>query len=568
MLDLLIEGSEPFIREAVGTLVVLLGLAALILSAPRTWGLGVMFSALGLVALFGSFLMGSGTAEGGASSGLIEADRPHFLPLLTGLRYYIGLPLIIGGLVLQAGFAKRLLSAARATLADAGSAPGTDRASSLSLVRATTDADRVNTKLRETLSLLLTSEERFKIVFERANDGFVLADADTGLIALANPEMARLTGHGEAGLTGMMLGDIFLGSPELFTAERLRDLPRTRGIPLLEVRRRDGSAIRMEVSFSMVDEGDRPLLLAIARDVSERERLMGALETKNLALEERERHLEEANRRLEERAEKMHRMNEKLRELHDSKDTFFSSVSHELRTPLSSIRSLSEILLDYEDAEEQEKREFVEIIHKESKRLGRLVEDVLDLARINAGVMRIELGAIPLPGVVKDVALSLAPLAEEQGVLIEHDLPRDLPVVAGDRDRIHQVLTNLVSNAIKYGDRDSPVTIRARRATGETVQVCVEDRGRGIPADDLERIFDRYRQAREPAEETCGGTGLGLAICREIISLHGGRIWGNSEVGVGSIFSFTLPSWNSLESGTNSRTRIGAGDTITSRSGA
>jgi signal transduction histidine kinase len=294
------------------------------------------------------------------------------------------------------------------------------------------------------------------------------------------------------------------------------------------------------MSFSLVDVGGSPILLGIVGDVSESLRLREELDLKNRILEDGELELKEANQRLSEDSEKMREMNERLRELQSVKDNFLSSVSHELRTPLTSIRSFSEILLENEDAEDEVKREFISIINKESERLTRLVNDVLDLAKIEAGQMRFETEPVDFNMLSREVVRALAPLAQENGITVESRLPPELPPVLGDRDRLHQVLTNLLSNALKFSHRDTVVVLSGRANDEAMVEFCIEDRGPGIPKEELARIFDKFRQVGDTLTEKPAGTGLGLAICREIITLHGGRVWVQSKTGQGSKFFFTV----------------------------
>jgi len=257
----------------------------------------------------------------------------------------------------------------------------------------------------------------------------------------------------------------------------------------------------------------------------------------------------EIDRRVQERTEALEDRCREMRKLDELKDNFLSSVSHELRTPLTSIRSFSEILLQYDDVDAEDRREFLHIINLESERLTRLINDVLDLSRIESGNMVWHDDLISLKQVVLDAVKLQDPSIRKKSLCCELDIPDDLPLVFCDRDRIHQVVTNVLSNAVKFSPPGGKIRVLAHRdwsrgledAT-EFVRVSVSDQGRGILAEDQDRIFHKFRQATEDTlTEKPEGTGLGLPICREIVSRYKGEIGVRSEFGKGSTFSFTLP---------------------------
>jgi signal transduction histidine kinase/DNA-binding response OmpR family regulator len=240
------------------------------------------------------------------------------------------------------------------------------------------------------------------------------------------------------------------------------------------------------------------------------------------------------------RSEEIEDAYERLRESDQLKDEFLSSISHELRTPLTSICSFSEILLGSRDEDPGTVNEFMEIIHEESLRLTRLVDNLLDISKMDSGMMTWN-----ITEVVPDVALHRAvqaasSLAQENHVRIEFDDTSDLPRVRMDEDRVIQVLLNLLSNAIKFSGPGSVITVRTR-AEASWLEIEVIDRGCGIPAEDLPHIFEKFRQGGEVLRSKPSGSGLGLAICREIAQHHGGQIRVRSEIGRGSTFTFALP---------------------------
>jgi signal transduction histidine kinase/HAMP domain-containing protein len=238
----------------------------------------------------------------------------------------------------------------------------------------------------------------------------------------------------------------------------------------------------------------------------------------------------------------------------EAKSTFLASVSHELRTPLTSVlgfakvirRQLDERILPHVDSEDQrtqraiaQVRENVAVIVTEGERLTTLVNNVLDLAKIEAGAFEWRMQALSIAGVTDRAATATASLFENKAIELRREIPSDLPEVVADRDGLMQVVINLLSNAVKFTERGS-VTCRARLAE-EGIVVSVTDTGIGIAPADQARVFEKFTQVGDTLTDKPHGTGLGLPICREIIERHGGRIWVESKVGVGSTFSFVLP---------------------------
>jgi len=245
------------------------------------------------------------------------------------------------------------------------------------------------------------------------------------------------------------------------------------------------------------------------------------------------------------------------RRLERMKDEFISTVSHELRTPLTSMRaSLGLIAAGTLDKRPEKQRQMIEMAISNSDRLIRLVNDILDFDSVEKGRLplhRRPVEAIDLIRRAADVAQTTAANAR-----ISFKIQSSNAVVFADEDRILQVLNELVSNAIKFSGPDTIIYFTAQPAPATTVvsgspglgEVCfiIEDQGRGIPLDKLERIFDRFQQGDASDSRALGGTGLGLALCRSIVEQHGGRIWAESFPGQGSRFLFTLPAANPLSS--------------------
>ncbi len=251
--------------------------------------------------------------------------------------------------------------------------------------------------------------------------------------------------------------------------------------------------------------------------------------------------LEQKSRELEEATAELKAANERLQELDRMKDDFISTVTHELRTPLTSIRAFAEILLDDPDLPMTERTRFLGIIARETERLTRMINQVLDLAKIESGQAEWNVSDVDVREVIGDAVATTSQLFREKRVALrEHSGPA-MPPVRVDRDRLLQVLLNLLSNAVKFCDRpDSKVDIAARVENG-SLRVDVTDNGPGISAQDRKTIFEKFRQVGDTLTGKPQGTGLGLPISRHIIEHFGGSIWVESEPGQGSTFSFTLP---------------------------
>jgi Na+/proline symporter/nitrogen-specific signal transduction histidine kinase len=253
------------------------------------------------------------------------------------------------------------------------------------------------------------------------------------------------------------------------------------------------------------------------------------------------RELERKSQQLEAAGTELREANERLRELDRLKDDFMSTVTHELRTPLTSIRAFSEILLDNPGLAATDQERYLRIIVDETERLTRLINGVLDLAKLEAGRVEWHLAEVDLREVVGDSAAAAAQLFSDRGVGLDLRLPPALPAVCADRDRIMQVMLNLLSNAAKFCAAGQGQVIVELRPGDGRVRVDVRDNGPGIRPEDREVIFDKFRQGVDPTTGRPQGTGLGLPISREIVGQLGGELWVESNLGRGATFSFTLP---------------------------
>jgi signal transduction histidine kinase len=252
--------------------------------------------------------------------------------------------------------------------------------------------------------------------------------------------------------------------------------------------------------------------------------------------------LEQKSRELEAATAELRAANEQLTQLDRLKDDFLSTVSHELRTPLTSIRSFSEILYDHADMALTRRQEFLGIIIKESERLTRLINQLLDYAKMESGQMEWLMDDLDSKAVIEDALAASRVLFEERSIRLDVRLPDDLGPVYADHDRLIQVIVNLLSNAAKFCDpKDGRVTVAAENSAGG-VRVSVVDNGPGVPGHEQEAIFERFHQVSESGAGRPQGTGLGLPICRQIVEHFGGRIWIESVPGAGATFRLLVPS--------------------------
>jgi PAS domain S-box-containing protein len=245
--------------------------------------------------------------------------------------------------------------------------------------------------------------------------------------------------------------------------------------------------------------------------------------------------------------EELQKANEQLRELDKLKDNFLSTVSHELRTPLTSIKSFAEILLNY-DEDKATQKEFLGIINDESDRLTRLINDFLDLSKIQAGRMQWQTVELSLADAIRSATNTARPLVDKNSLELLMYVEPNLPHVLADRDRIIQVITNILGNSVKFTPENGKITLRAwsdknqAGENGEWATVSISDTGIGIAPENHQKIFERFGQVGDVLKDRPKGTGLGLPICKKIVEYFGGRIWLQSDLGKGTTFFFTLPA--------------------------
>jgi PAS domain S-box-containing protein len=347
---------------------------------------------------------------------------------------------------------------------------------------------------------LKQSEARIRTVLESTIDSVVTTDRD-GQILDFNRAAERMFGHARSDVLGRRVDELII--PEAMRARHREGVQRhlatgeRRMLGRIEASalRADGSEIPIELAVTPSRMGNEPIYTAFLRDISDRKEL------------------------------------EKL------KDELVSTVSHELRTPLASVRGFVELLLVREYTREEQQR-FLTIIDHEIKRLTRLINDFLDLQRLESGERNYEIAEHDLCELIRGCVEIAAGSASRHSFSVE--LPETPLQVRLDPDRIRQVVMNLLSNAVKFSPDGGTVRVRAR-VQGDRAQVGIRDQGIGMAPDVVQKLFRKFYRADSSTTRAIEGTGLGLALVREIVTTHQGEIWVESEVGSGSEFSFTLP---------------------------
>jgi len=266
---------------------------------------------------------------------------------------------------------------------------------------------------------------------------------------------------------------------------------------------------------------------------------MALLEETQQAIEH-SRALERKSEELRQTAEQLRAANEKLTQLDQMKDDFLSHVSHELRTPMTSIRSFSEFLNDQPDLDPERARRCIDIIFRESERLTRLLDEILDLGRMEHDRMEWNLERVDAGQILSDAAATMAGLAERDGVVLTIERPASA-LVEVDPDRLKQVFLNLLSNAVKFNTSERPTVLGSLRTLDQQVEIRVEDNGPGVSEGERGRLFTKFGRGWRDRAGRAKGSGLGLAICAQILRSFGGSIVLERSGPKGSVFCVTLP---------------------------
>jgi PAS domain S-box-containing protein len=358
-------------------------------------------------------------------------------------------------------------------------------------------------------------------ILETMQGAVIIIDLE-GRIQAVNRVALEMTGYGKEDLIGRDLMSILLIPADLSDTVRAgrrvdsHELVWTRG---------NGQRFDLSLSISPIMDGrdNAPVgTVYVAQDITARKQA-----------EERQKkyfaELQEANKKLE--------------TLDKLKSEFVSTVSHEFRTPLTSIKAFAELLLLKPSMHADMKLKLLRTINEESDRLSRLINDLLNLSRIEAGTVQWRSEDVSMRDIIQTSVDGILPLARNKELRLSTAIDESLPRFLGDRDRLIQVVTNILSNAIKFTPEAGGITIEAHQETAPRFQivVAITDTGVGIPQEELKLIFDKFHRAGDQLTNKTEGTGLGLSITRQIVEHHGGTLWATSTYGSGSTFTFTIP---------------------------
>jgi PAS domain S-box-containing protein len=389
---------------------------------------------------------------------------------------------------------------------------------------------------------LLESEARMAEIVESAQEA-IITFGDDGVITLFNEAAEGMFGlEGEEALAASIrdLFDDFSAVDLDRVCAETRSTPERRAggrLPqrslALTGRRPDGTTFPVEASMSCLELEAERVFTMIARDVSERKAAEEALRQQAVSLARTSEELQRVNHQLQGRQLE-------LETAMSARSRFYASMSHELRTPINAILGYSALLLDdiYGPLNPEQARG-IERANKAAKHLLELVNDILDLSKIEAGKLELEIQPATFPNVIQDLFVTVRPLADEHGSeLALHHTGTPVTVITDPR-RVRQILLNLLSNAIKFGE-GRPITVESRARDDGGVEVDVTDLGIGIPVEDLDKIFDEFVQLSQPNQHQ--GTGLGLPISRRLAVLLDGSLTVRSAPGEGSTFRLALPA--------------------------
>ena len=382
------------------------------------------------------------------------------------------------------------------------------------------------------------ADNRYRRLLEAAPDGIVEVDG-SGRIVLVNSQAEKLFGYRREDLLGKSV-EILM--PERFherhPAHRGRyqahSVIRPMGSGLdLRALRADGTEFAVDINLSPFKGETGPGVICVIRDVSDRKAVEEQIKMLNQSLEQRTRDLAITNSELEIR-------NREVEKANRLKSNFLATMSHELRTPLNSIIGFSDLLAEQTAGDLTEKQErFVGHIQESSRYLLALINDILDLSKIEAGRLELKYETFQMSVAVDEVLSTLRPLAAAKEIELRTEVSEELFLDA-DRVRLKQVLYNLLSNAIKFTPEQGQVRLVAR-PEGALLSTSVIDTGIGIPREEQESVFEAFHQLSATAPGVREGTGLGLSITKLLVEQHGGSIRVESEPGKGSQFHFTMP---------------------------
>ena len=381
---------------------------------------------------------------------------------------------------------------------------------------------------------LLAQEARLAQIVSTAMDAILVLDGQRR-ITLFNVAAERMFGRPNRTVLGRQTTELFPDGDfdRVLTALAAAEKAGVGSeLHALTGMRANGERFPIEVSVSCLDVNGQRSYTLIGRDMTERQRTEEALRTQAISLERNADELRELN-------EQLHVRQEELEHAMTARNRFYASMSHELRTPINAIIGYNTLLLDHIYGPLNDKQTHgLQRTHKAANHLLELVNDVLDLSKIEAGKIELSVQPVPFPAIIEDLFVTVRPLADEHGTPLELHVDGEAKAIISDPRRVRQILLNLLSNAIKFG-RGKPIHVECATGPLGGVSIDVIDQGQGIKEADLSRIFDEFVQLSN--SQQLGGTGLGLPISKRLATLLGGSLYVASKRGEGSTFRLTLP---------------------------
>lgn len=408
--------------------------------------------------------------------------------------------------------------------------PGRDRR----IEQAETRTDEANTRTDQAVQAILASELRYRRLFETAQDGILILDADTGQVVDANPFMKDLLGYSQEEFLGRKLWEIgpFKGtgaSKIAFAELQVKDRIHYEG---LQLETKDGRRVEVEFISNAYLVDMKRLIQCNIRDITERKRTEEEIRSLNAGLEQR----------VAERTIELQSAKEQAESADQMKSAFLANMSHELRTPLNGIIGFSEFLIDGKTGVLTPKQtEYVTDIFNSGRQLLQLINDVLDLAKVEAGKMDLHPETFLVDKVIEEVCSVVGPMAERKRLVISSKVEPSANEVTLDKQKLTQVLLNLLSNAVEFTDDGGTVNISADLYDEARLRLKIQDSGIGIKPEDLSKLFIKFRQLDSGLARRHQGTGLGLALTKKIVEFQHGTIEVKSEPGKGSTFTVILP---------------------------
>jgi PAS domain S-box-containing protein len=374
---------------------------------------------------------------------------------------------------------------------------------------------------------LRISEEKYRTIVENTNDALLIHDFNGKILDL-NERASKMYGFERSELIGANLSKVTSMESSLQRSEIMEQLMQANSLVFEGVDiRRDGQQFPVEISAKIVSKQGNGVIQVFVRDISERKQA--------------EIDMREANSKLAKAIVEAQELAVKAEEANSAKSKFLSNMSHEIRTPMNAVVGMTELLEELSDNNEQKK--YIDILKKNGENLLSLINNILDLSKMEAGSMEVKMRESIVCNILKEIGLNYQPLAAKKGLEITIDTglchPKQCCALI-DEDKLRQVLINLVGNAIKYTESGT-IDLSFRILDEAKMLFVVKDTGIGIAGDKLDDIFHAFKQGDVSNTQTYAGTGLGLTISKKLVELMEGQIWVESELGVGSKFSFILP---------------------------